>query len=64
LQVLGELFSEVGPIKRAFVVREKSGESKGFGFVQLYVPVRAPAPRSQSLWWLAAVSWRRTPLTQ
>jgi hypothetical protein len=34
-QVLADMFSEVGPIKRAFVVREKSGESKGYGFVEL-----------------------------
>jgi hypothetical protein len=37
LQALAELFSDVGPVKRAFIIRGKDGQSKGFGFVQLYV---------------------------
>ncbi len=36
-QALAELFSDVGPVKRAFIIRDKDGQSKGFGFVQLYV---------------------------
>lgn len=29
------MFATGGPVKRAFLVRDASGQSKGFGFVQL-----------------------------
>mmetsp|Transcript_37125 Transcript_37125/g.60511 ORF Transcript_37125/g.60511 Transcript_37125/m.60511 type:complete len:88 (-) Transcript_37125:2452-2715(-) len=39
---LNEAFSEIGPVKDAFIVVEKNGpnkgKSKGFGFVQFALP--------------------------
>ena len=38
LQHLETWFSEIGPVVRAFIVKDrKTGNSRGFGYVQLYV---------------------------
>ena len=34
-QALTQLFEDIGPIRRAFVVQNADGGSKGFGYVHL-----------------------------
>ena len=39
---LEDLFSDIGPVKQAFMVNDReSAAPRGFAFVKLYVPVRS-----------------------